>query len=164
MQMDFGPIPLRAALEAGVRPSVGADIVAVTRSDLPTQAKMLLQTQRAADHAEGRESMFNVADVLPYVDVNPAAALGLDDEVGTLTPGRRADVVLLNTREDLNLTASTDVAATLVLLAQPRNVHTVLVDGRVIKDGPVIPGHDLPALCQELQQRQSRLLAEAGLA
>lgn len=158
-QMGFGPTPLRPMLEAGVRPVVASDIVSVTRSDIPTQLKILVQSQRAADFAAGAD-WFGLEDVVPYGNVNPAAALGMSSRIGTLTPGKQADIVLLNSRLDLNLTVTMNMMASLVLHAHPGHVHTVLVGGKIVKQGAVIPGHDLPALCQTLLVMQQQILAE----
>jgi cytosine/adenosine deaminase-related metal-dependent hydrolase len=58
--------------------------------------------------------------------------MGIDDHTGSLTPGKRADVVVIDTRA-INLGVYDDPIALLVEAAQPQNVEAVLVDGRFLK-------------------------------
>ncbi len=67
-------------------------------------------------------------------------ALGLADRVGSLTPGKRADIVLVRTT-DLNMAPFTDPAHMIVQSANPSNVDTVVIDGRIRVD-PVALGVD----------------------
>jgi 5-methylthioadenosine/S-adenosylhomocysteine deaminase len=71
---------------------------------------------------------------LDMATVGGARNLGLEDRVGTLTPGKRADVIMVRT-DALNMMPGADLDPTrlLVLCAQPANVDTVIVDGRVLK-------------------------------
>jgi cytosine/adenosine deaminase-related metal-dependent hydrolase len=73
-------------------------------------------------------------DVLRMATLGGANVLGLADETGSLTPGKRADLVMLRTA-DMNMLQASDVNATflLVLGAQPANVDTVVIDGRIVK-------------------------------
>jgi cytosine/adenosine deaminase-related metal-dependent hydrolase len=60
--------------------------------------------------------------------------MGIGDAVGSLTPGKRADVIMVDTRA-VNLAVMTEPAHLLVEAAQPANVDTVIVDGRIVKRG-----------------------------
>jgi len=60
--------------------------------------------------------------------------MGIDDKVGSLTPGKRADIIMVNTRA-LNMGGFADPAHLLVGSALPENVDTVVVDGRILKQG-----------------------------
>lgn len=67
-----------------------------------------------------------------------ARALGLADRIGSLTTGKRADIILLRT-DMLNMAPSTEPTRMLVQSAQPHNVDTVIVDGRVLeRDGRLL--------------------------
>jgi 5-methylthioadenosine/S-adenosylhomocysteine deaminase len=61
-----------------------------------------------------------------------AVDLGLADKTGSLTPGKRADVILVRTT-DANMTLAGDPYETLISLAEPGNVDTVIVDGRILR-------------------------------
>jgi cytosine/adenosine deaminase-related metal-dependent hydrolase len=60
--------------------------------------------------------------------------MGVDDQIGPLKPGKRADLIVLSTR-DVNMDVFTDPAHMLVTAAQPSNVDTVMIDGRILKRG-----------------------------
>ncbi len=64
--------------------------------------------------------------------INGARALGLGDVTGSITPGKRADLILIR-RHDINVAPVVDLEATIVRSVTPANVDTVLVDGRVLK-------------------------------
>jgi cytosine/adenosine deaminase-related metal-dependent hydrolase len=58
--------------------------------------------------------------------------MGIETQTGSLTPGKCADVIMIDTRH-VNLGVFTDPAHMLVEAAQPSNVDTVIVDGRILK-------------------------------
>lgn len=72
--------------------------------------------------------------MIELATMNGARVLGLDHLTGSLTPGKRADVILVRTN-DPNMLAAPDVNPSfqLVQMGQPANVDTVIVDGRVLK-------------------------------
>jgi 5-methylthioadenosine/S-adenosylhomocysteine deaminase len=70
--------------------------------------------------------------VLELATIEGARSMGVDDHVGSLRPGKRADLIMVNTR-DVNMGVFTDPAHLLVEAAQPANVDTVVVDGRILK-------------------------------
>jgi cytosine/adenosine deaminase-related metal-dependent hydrolase len=63
-----------------------------------------------------------------------ARSLGIDQVTGSLKPGKRADLILISTRS-VNMGVFTDPAQLVVEAAQPENVDTVVVDGRILKRG-----------------------------
>ncbi|WP_238349219.1 amidohydrolase family protein [Pseudomonas putida] len=78
-----------------------------------------------------------------------AAALGRADEIGSITPGKRADLQII-ALDDINTSgfAGGDPAALLVYSARPENVRTVMVDGRLVKQDGKLLAADLPGLLQ----------------
>ena len=61
-----------------------------------------------------------------------AVDIGIADRTGSLTPVKRADLILVRTG-DINMAMSSDPYEALVTFAQPRNIDTVIVDGRVLR-------------------------------
>jgi cytosine/adenosine deaminase-related metal-dependent hydrolase len=84
-------------------------------------------------------------DVIAMATINGARALGIDDLVGSITPGKRADVVLVRS-DDLNMLPAFDVESAIVRNAKNSNVDTVFVDGRVLKRGGQLEGVDVAAI------------------
>jgi 5-methylthioadenosine/S-adenosylhomocysteine deaminase len=157
LQMGLGAPPLRRMLDAGVRPTVSADVVAAASGDLRVQLRLLLQNQRLLDHLAGRTPPIMPWDTLmPFVTANAAGSLGLGDQIGRLAPGRQADVVLINLADPSMAPVS---SAGMALRTAPTSaVDTVLVAGRVVKrDGQLAVG-DLGWLRTTVEQARNRLL------
>ena len=70
--------------------------------------------------------------VLELATIEGARSMRVDDRVGSLKPGKRADLIMVSTR-DVNIGVFTDPAHMLVEAAQPSNIDTVVVDGRILK-------------------------------
>ena len=71
-------------------------------------------------------------EAIEMATINGARALGLDHVTGSLTPGKRADIILIRT-DDLNMAPLANIETTVVQSATPANVDTVMVDGRILK-------------------------------
>ena len=84
-------------------------------------------------------------EVLEYATVEGARANGLDSKVGTLTPGKQADLIMLRT-DRLNVTPLNDPATAVVTGMDTSNVDTVLIAGKVLKQNGVLLDVDWPAL------------------
>jgi 5-methylthioadenosine/S-adenosylhomocysteine deaminase len=80
------------------------------------------------------EFAMTARQALELATIEGARSLGMMDEIGSLTPGKRADLILVETGRP-NLGVFTDPAHMLVTAAQPANVDTVLIDGRIVKHG-----------------------------
>ena len=72
--------------------------------------------------------------VLELGTMEGARSMGIADKVGSLKAGKRADLIMVSTR-DINIGVFGDPAHMLVTAAQPSNVDTVMVDGRILKRG-----------------------------
>jgi 5-methylthioadenosine/S-adenosylhomocysteine deaminase len=164
MQMGLGPAPLGLMLAAGARPTVSVDVVPAVAGELFTPLRFILQTERMIAQQQAAEAgmpltslPITTRDVLPYATTNAAASLGMADRIGSLTPGKQADVILVNALA-LN-TFLGEPSAVLVQFAHPGNVDTVLVAGRVVKRGGRLVGVDLGPLRRQAKEANQRLLA-----
>jgi 5-methylthioadenosine/S-adenosylhomocysteine deaminase len=143
MMSGHGFPSIQRWLRYGLRPSLSVDNETRMPADLFAQMRALVISdhQLEADRARregGRPVLIPVRDVLEFATIEGARTVGLDHKVGTLSVGRRADIILVDL-DDLSLIPATDPVATLVLRAQPANVSWVLVDGKVRKhDGKLV--------------------------
>lgn len=135
MQMGHGWPPVAKAAALGLRPSLSIDVVTSVPGDLFTQMRAAFAVAREPVNAACFEADTPVPDtmttarqVLEMATVNGAHTAGLESKVGALVPGRRADVILIDTR-DLNTAPARDPAAAAVISADVSNVDTVIVDG-----------------------------------
>lgn len=88
------------------------------------------------------------AQVIEMATINGARALNLERLTGSLTPGKRADVIALRTT-DLNIAPVVDVESSIVRSATPANVDTVIVDGRIVKRSGQLVAHDARRIVAE---------------
>jgi cytosine/adenosine deaminase-related metal-dependent hydrolase len=140
-QMGHGAPMVGRLRRAGVRTVLGVDVVTSVAGDMFSVMRATRISGQVADGAGP-----SCADLLRAATIDGAAALGLADRVGSLRPGKQADVVLLRA-DDLNLlTGEHDPIATVVSAAHPGNVDTVLVAGRIVKRSGRLLRADLPAV------------------
>jgi 5-methylthioadenosine/S-adenosylhomocysteine deaminase len=168
MQMGLGLPPTGAALAAGVQLNIGTDVVTGVSTDMFTQMRFLMQTQRALtnDSFHKQETMpdklaIKARDVLELATIKAARCFGLDGRIGSLIPGKEADVVLLR-RNDINMWATPDPVAAIVLHAGVANVDTVIVGGNIVKQNGKLTYGDHGGLSQrsaELKRSSERLHA-----
>ena len=169
MQMGHGIPVTGKMLEAGGRPAWGVDVCSNVSGDMGSQMRIGMQLQRMFDNQavlEGDEEVTEVSlsarDTLEMATIEGAKALGLDDEIGTITPGKRADLVLIDATDFMTAPSHSPVE-TVVFQSDPSHVDTVLVDGEVVKrDGELTN----PRVSEEFDRfvaSGERLLDEAGI-
>ena len=88
------------------------------------------------------------ARVLELATIEGARSMGIDDKVGSLKPGKRADLMMINTRT-ANLGVFGHPAVMVVTAAQPGNVDTVMIDGRILKRGGKLTHLNVEKIAQE---------------
>ena len=100
-------------------------------------------------------------EVIEMATINGAQALGLGDVTGSLTPGKRADIILIRTT-DLNIAPLAQIETTVVMSATPANVDTVMVDGRILKRHGQLLHCDIPAIVERAERSALRIRNAAG--
>src|SRR4029077_13635442 len=88
-------------------------------------------------------------DVLEFATVEGARACALDHKIGTVTPGKQADLVMIRT-DQVNVAPVVDPVATVVICADTSNFDTVMVAGKIVKQNGQLLRVDLPSLLQRL--------------
>jgi 5-methylthioadenosine/S-adenosylhomocysteine deaminase len=101
-------------------------------------------------------------DVLRYATINGARALGLDRKTGTLTPGKEADIIILDATR-LNVAPLNQVPGAVVSLMDRTNVETVIVAGKVRKWKGQLLDVDLDALRQQIEASRDYIFAKANI-
>lgn len=96
--------------------------------------------------------------VLEMATLGGARALGLADEIGSLEPGKRADLILID-RSDPRHVPGLDPAGHLVYTGRAGDVVTTIVDGQVLMEERVVPHLDVAAIERECRARARRVLA-----
>jgi 5-methylthioadenosine/S-adenosylhomocysteine deaminase len=165
MQMGLGLPPTGAALAARVNLNIGTDVVTGVSTDMFTQMRFLIQTQRALTNEtfHKREAMpdrlaMTARQALELATIKSAQCFGLDRRIGSLTPGKEADIVLLR-KSDINMRAAANPISAIVLHAGVANVDTVIVGGNIVKQNGKLTYRDLPRRLAELERSSERLHA-----
>jgi cytosine/adenosine deaminase-related metal-dependent hydrolase len=161
MLMALGTYPATgAALRHGIPAGLGADTTTSSGSDLLGEMRMALAAERSranlaavARQEPVPEVELDQRDMLRLATLGGARAWRLDDEIGSLTLGKQADVVLVDMRAP-HLDGYGDPVTSLVFGAGPADIDTVIVGGEIVKaDGKLVGPH--AQIAHELM-RQSR--------
>lgn len=149
LSMAFGQPPSGRAIRYGLRPSLSIDVVTTVPGDMFTQMRAAFGAERvliASEYwdAEGADAMVTARQALEMATINGAHVLGLEDQTGSLTPGKKADVVVIDGGA-INTAPVIDPVATVVLAADVSNVDTVIING-------------------VFQKRNGKLVADVGRA
>jgi 5-methylthioadenosine/S-adenosylhomocysteine deaminase len=99
--------------------------------------------------------------VLELATIDGARSMGIDGSVGSLTPGKRADLIMVDTRA-LNLAGLSEPAHLLVEAAQPGNVDTVMIDGRIVKRGGRLTRLDVGEVVEDVARAAASLRRRSG--
>lgn len=94
--------------------------------------------------------------MLELATIDGARALNLDQMIGSLTPGKRADVILLNPNTP-NMALATDHIMAITALAEPENVDTVIADGRILMRGRNFESMDVGHVIAEADASAQRI-------
>ncbi len=157
-RLGSGVSPVRDLLAAGVPVGLGVDGSASNDS-----SNMLAELRQALlAHRPGREpaEWLTAEDVFWLATRGGARCLGRDD-VGSLEPGKAADLVLVDTRRLSYAGAGSDPLAALVFSPWPEPVDTVMVNGKVVVERGELVGVDVPRLVAEAEAASAALLDAA---
>jgi len=149
---------VRRAADKGVRLVFGCDIPSHVASDPIGQLRIMFNIQGFLDGAMARA--FNIVsgrrppvrkdmpllrprDLLRIATIETARAYGLDDKIGSLVPGKRADILLVR-KGQFGYSVTDDPCAHVLLQTSPREIDTVIVDGTPRMRAGALLGSILP--------------------
>ncbi|HEY6864376.1 MAG TPA: amidohydrolase family protein [Burkholderiales bacterium] len=159
MRIGFGFPPTGEFLAAGIPLGLSVDTTALSgNADMFAIMKAI---QNIENGRAQNEFKLPARRVLELATIEGARSMGMADRIGSLVPGKRADLILVDTR-DVNLGVPSDPAHLLVEAAQPANVDTVIIDGRVLKRGGRLTAVDVPAVVADASQANAALRKRAG--
>ncbi|AUS79224.1 amidohydrolase [Actinoalloteichus sp. AHMU CJ021] len=160
--------PSHRAREFGVRMSLSMDTVVWWSGDMFSAMRATLNADRGLAHLRAHErgevlqsNALRSAEVLEWATMGGARALGMEAEIGSITPGKLADLVLLRTDTTVMSPLSNPVGH-LVFQAGRADVDTVVVNGRVVKHRGELVGVDVAGARREVEASLEHLRAEIG--
>ncbi|WP_405545904.1 amidohydrolase [Streptomyces phaeochromogenes] len=147
--------PVRALRELGIPVGLATD-GAASNSSLDVWESMAL-TALVQKFTENDPRWLTSRQALHHATLQSARAVGLGEEIGSLAPGRRADIILVDVSGPHTQPVH-DLAATLVHSARSGDVRTTIVDGRVIMRDRELLTLDVPAIVREMNERMPALI------
>ena len=153
-----GVIQLGELLEAGVKVSLSIDTTGTYGCDYFEAMRILYNLHQ---HRIGPRVPLTSKRLVQLATLDGAVDLGIAGRTGSLTPGKRADLILIRTG-DVNMAPVGDPYEALVSFAQPRNVDTVVVDGRILRRGGEFTALDYPEVLRNANESAASLRARAN--
>jgi 5-methylthioadenosine/S-adenosylhomocysteine deaminase len=179
MNMRHGMPPILKMQSLSMEPSLSVDVECTLTADFFIQMRSTMNLQRALvnqmildpgfatgdrwpPQLPGTPDPLTTRDVLRYGTVNGAKALRLDRKTGSLTPGKEADIIILDATR-INVAPLNQVPGAVVSLMDRTNVETVIVAGKVRKWKGQLLDVDLPHLRQQLEASRDYVFAAAKI-
>ncbi|HEV2200054.1 MAG TPA: amidohydrolase family protein [Bryobacteraceae bacterium] len=166
MQMRHGMPPFQTALDHGIRPSLSVDVECNMTADMFSIMRAAFTLQRALvnERAIAGEKklprLLTSRDTIELATIEGARVAHLDSKIGTLTPGKEADIVMLAT-DRINVFPMNNVPGTVLTLMDTSNVENVFIAGRVMKWQGRLVGVDLSRIRRTIDTARNGLLARA---
>jgi 5-methylthioadenosine/S-adenosylhomocysteine deaminase len=143
IQMGHGWAPAVKALEFDVPIGLSSDVATTAPADQFTQMHAIFGSERGRKHQEAWDAnldglqaspgLITSRQTLEWATIGSARVAGIDDRTGSLTPGKRADVVIID-GSAVNVAPIIDPVGAVVCAADISNVKTVLIDGEILKE------------------------------
>jgi 5-methylthioadenosine/S-adenosylhomocysteine deaminase len=143
LQMGHGWAPAATASKLGIPVGLSSDVATTASSDQFTQMHAIFASERARRHSTAWDEdldgntptpdLIDSRQVLRWATLEGAMVAGIADRTGSITPGKKADIVIIDTKA-VNVAPVIDAVGAVVCAADISNVRTVLVDGTVVKD------------------------------
>jgi cytosine/adenosine deaminase-related metal-dependent hydrolase len=169
MAMGHGTPTIQDALDRAIRPSLSSDhgveiaqdFFTIMRSTFTFQRNQLFQ--RARNGEQNLPPLLSCRDLLEFATIEGARCANLDSKVGTLAPGKEADILLL-TVDRLNIWPLNNAPGVVVNQMNPGNVDTVFIAGKVKKWRGNLVGVDVPRVLSLVKDARDAVMRRAGFA
>jgi cytosine/adenosine deaminase-related metal-dependent hydrolase len=169
MEMGHGVPPFQQAIAHGIRPSLSVDVETEMPGDLFNQMRTAFTLQRMQVLARERAGeknlpkLLTVREVVEFATIEGARANALETKIGTLTPGKQADLILLRT-DRINTLPLNNAYGAVVLNVDTSNVDTVIIGGKVMKSGGQLVGVDVARIARMAEASRDYILSKTGWA
>jgi 5-methylthioadenosine/S-adenosylhomocysteine deaminase len=162
-----GICALQTAWNHGIKPGFSVDNETSYSTDMFTEMRVALFLQRALAQNKRFSGDANppkplmVRDVFYCATMGGAICAGLDGKVGSLAPGKEADLLMIRA-DDINLYPSNNAVGTVVQAAERSNIDTVIIGGRVRKYRGEVVGLDMKRLKAMVEESRTHLFTAIG--
>ena len=160
LKLNSGIARVTEMMRRGISVSLGADGAPCNnRLDMLTEMRTAALLQKVMHGPRALPA----ARALRMATIDGARALGLDQEIGSLEAGKRADLVVINLERLHSAPRPTDIRSAIVYSAQSSDVETVIIAGRVVLRDGVLTTLDEQAVISEANREAAMLRERAGL-
>ena len=159
MRAGYGSVKLLEYLDAGVKVAIGIDNAPHAGS--ADMSKAMSACVGVANMQTANEYRLSPRRALQLATIDGAQVLGIGNKVGSLTPGKRADLIMVST-SGLNMGVFTDPVNMIVECMQPANIELVSVDGRLLKDRGKLTATDSEAIIGDARQSLAQIRTRAA--
>ena len=170
VQMGHGWAPAVKALEYEVPIGLSSDVATTASADQFTQMHAIFGTERGRKHQEAWEAdldglqaspgLITSRQVLEWATIGGAKVAGIAHRTGSITPGKQADIVIIDTKA-VNMAPIIDPVGAVVCAADISNVKTVMVGGEILKQDFRLTA-DLAAPRQAIEASKDYLVSKFG--
>ena len=154
MQMGHGWAPAQTAEKLGIPVGLSSDVATTASSDQFTQMHAVFASERGRRHQMAWDEdldgtmptpdLIDSRQVLRWATLDGAKVAGVAYRTGSITPGKKADLVIIDGRA-VNVAPIIDPVGAVVCAADVSNVDTVMIDGKILKrGGKLVAGLDGP--------------------
>jgi cytosine/adenosine deaminase-related metal-dependent hydrolase len=165
--LEEGIFPYQHAIRHGIKPALGTDLETSFGGDMFTEMRVAFTLQRAfaQNRRFNKDSQapepVSTRAIIEAATINGAEAAGFGGVTGSITPGKSADLILIDTN-GLNLFPSNNALGTVLHAADRGNVDTVMIAGKILKSGGKLVGFDVAKIKDEIEDSLAYLFDEAG--
>ncbi|MDB6052322.1 MAG: amidohydrolase [Pseudomonas sp.] len=165
--LEDGVFAWQKAIDHGISPGLSVDNESSYSGDMFTEMRVAFYLQRAAAHSarfHGRPSapdLVSARRLLKAATVDGAACAGLESKIGSISPGKQADIVMIRT-DNLSIYPSNNALGTVVHAAERGDIDTVIIAGRIRKQGGVVLGVNRQQLEIAAEESRAYLFDAAG--
>ena len=170
IQMGFGDPITGRVMKFGGKPSIGVDVESNISGDMFNVMRMALQIQRMIDNkpfADAHKPIESLSiapsQALEWATINGAQMMGMEHKIGSLTPGKQADIILIRS-DDLNLRPVNDPVNAVVFYANASNIDSVYIAGELKKKNGHLIYANLSTIMEKLEISGARILANSNAA
>ncbi len=155
MKLASGTAPVKKYREKGLNVALGTD--GASSNNNLSMIKEMNTAALLASVSEMSPSAARPYDILAMATINGAKALGMDKRIGTLEPGKEADITLINT-QSVNMTPVNDPFSAVVFSADRKNVDTVFARGRKVLEHGCLLTMDKDEIIRKTKERWESIL------
>ena len=160
LKLGSGIAQVAKMLERGISVSLGADGAPCNnRLDMFTEMRTAALLQKALHGPEALPA----TRALQMATIDGARALGLENEIGSLETGKRADVIVVDLAQ-IHSSPQTDVVSSLVYSTQPSDVRTTIIDGSIVMRDRELLSLDESRVGKNANREATSLMARAGVS